>query len=115
MQCYECAEHGVERAAVALCRSCSAELCLEHLRETAARFATDHILAACHHDTWTASKTPLRRRLHGRQRMAAVPSPPVRTARGCPPEMLTLAGGTGRRRDPHQIDLASSRPVRVSG
>jgi hypothetical protein len=55
--CYECAEHGVERAAVALCRSCSAGLCLEPLRETAARFATDHILAACQHDTWTAINT----------------------------------------------------------
>jgi len=63
MYCYVCAEHGVDRPAVALCRSCSAGLCVEHLRETAARFESDNILAACHHDTWrtthrdSASKT----------------------------------------------------------
>jgi hypothetical protein len=53
MLCYSCAELGVDRPAVALCRACSAGLCLEHLRETAAHFASDHILATCHHDTWT--------------------------------------------------------------
>jgi hypothetical protein len=60
VQCYECAEHGVEQPALALCRSCSAGLCLEHLRETATRFASDHILAGCHHDTWTATNTDAR-------------------------------------------------------
>ena len=54
MLCYSCARNGVERPAVALCTSCSAGLCLEHLRETSARFASDNALAACHHDTWTA-------------------------------------------------------------
>jgi hypothetical protein len=54
MHCYVCAKQGVEQAAVALCRSCSAGLCLQHLRETATQFASDHILAPCHHDTWTA-------------------------------------------------------------
>jgi hypothetical protein len=53
MQCYVCIEEGVDRPAVALCRSCSAGLCLDHLRDTAAHFASDHILAPCHHDTWT--------------------------------------------------------------
>jgi hypothetical protein len=57
MHCYVCAEQGVEQPAVALCRSCSAGLCLQHLRETAAQFASDHILAPCHHDTWTAIET----------------------------------------------------------
>ena len=52
MQCYSCAQRGIDRQAVALCRTCSAGLCLEHLRETAEHFATDHILATCQHDTW---------------------------------------------------------------
>jgi hypothetical protein len=57
MRCYPCAKNNVERQAVALCTSCWAGLCLEHLRETSARFASDHALAPCHHDTWTASNT----------------------------------------------------------
>jgi hypothetical protein len=57
MLCYPCAKSGAERPAVALCTSCSAGLCLEHLRETSARFASDNALATCHHDTWTASNT----------------------------------------------------------
>ncbi|MBA3806877.1 MAG: DUF2180 family protein [Solirubrobacterales bacterium] len=57
MHCYPCAEQGVNQPAVALCRSCSAGLCLEHLRETADMFAAGHILESCHHDTWGASKT----------------------------------------------------------
>ena len=65
MHCYVCAEHDVERPAVALCRSCSAGLCVEHLRETAARFASDHVLAPCHHDTWTAISTAVSRRSLG--------------------------------------------------
>jgi hypothetical protein len=36
MHCYVCAERGIERTAVGLCRSCYAGLCLEHLRDTAA-------------------------------------------------------------------------------
>jgi hypothetical protein len=57
MHCYVCAEQGVEQPAVALCRSCSAGLCRQHLRETATQFASDHILAPCHHNTWTAINT----------------------------------------------------------
>ena len=53
MHCYVCAEHGIERTAVGLCRSCYAGLCLEHLRETAARLSSN-VLAGCHHDTWAA-------------------------------------------------------------
>ena len=56
MLCYSCIEQGVERPAVALCRSCNAGLCLDHLRQTAARFAASHILDTCHHDTWIATK-----------------------------------------------------------
>lgn len=56
MQCYVCAERGTETPAVALCRSCQAGLCLEHLRETADRFASDNMLAGCHHDTWSVAR-----------------------------------------------------------
>lgn len=50
MQCYSCAEQGVDRPAVALGRACSAGLCLDHLRDTAAPFASDHMLAPMDHD-----------------------------------------------------------------
>jgi hypothetical protein len=56
MHCYPCAEQGVARPAVAICRSCSAGLCLEHLRETAAQFAAGNMYEYCHHDTWDESK-----------------------------------------------------------
>jgi hypothetical protein len=56
MHCYPCAEQGVDRPAVAICRSCSAGLCLEHLRETAARFAAGNMYEYCHHDTWGKTK-----------------------------------------------------------
>ena len=55
MLCYSCAEQGIHQEAVALCRSCNAGLCLEHLRETADRFAASHILDTCHHDTWAGT------------------------------------------------------------
>jgi hypothetical protein len=58
MLCYSCAQHGIERPAVALCRSCTAGLCMEHLRATASHLASSHILDSCHHDTWTATKRP---------------------------------------------------------
>ena len=69
MLCYPCKKQGVSEPAVALCRSCTAGLCLEHLRETASRIAASHILATCDHDTWTsdghrhdAAQPPLARR-----------------------------------------------------
>jgi len=52
MLCYCCVEQGIHQAAVALCRSCGAGLCLEHLHETAWRFGSRHVLDTCHHDTW---------------------------------------------------------------
>ena len=58
MLCYSCAQHGIERPAVALCRSCTAGLCMEHLRATASHLASSYILDSCHHDTWTATKRP---------------------------------------------------------
>jgi hypothetical protein len=64
MQCYCCAEQGIEQHAVALCRSCSAGLCLDHLRETASRFESSNILDSCHHDTWAVTNQPLGARLH---------------------------------------------------
>ena len=58
MLCYSCAEQGVHQAAVALCRSCYAGLCMEHLRETAAHFRSDAMLSTCHHDTWNVTEHP---------------------------------------------------------
>lgn len=54
MLCYCCATQGADRPAVALCRDCGAGLCLEHLSETARRFAAGHMLETCHHATWSA-------------------------------------------------------------
>ena len=59
MLCYPCAERGLDQPAVALCRSCNAGLCLDHLRATAAHFASSHMLDTCHHDTWIETeRTP---------------------------------------------------------
>ena len=58
MLCYPCAERGTDQPAVAVCRSCNAGLCLEHLRATAAHFASSHILdslSARHMDRHRAS------------------------------------------------------------
>jgi hypothetical protein len=68
MLCYPCATRGVERPAVATCRSCSAGLCLEHLRETAAWLAPNP-LSACRHDTWGALSSPLPRWTAGESRL----------------------------------------------
>jgi hypothetical protein len=54
MLCYACAKDGDERQAVALCRSCYAGLCLEHLRDAAS--AWDNVLASCAHDTWVRER-----------------------------------------------------------
>jgi Uncharacterized protein conserved in archaea (DUF2180) len=54
MLCYPCAENGLERPAIALCTICSAGLCHEHLRETAAQLASDNPFAGCRHHTWAA-------------------------------------------------------------
>jgi hypothetical protein len=55
MLCYPCAKNGVERQAVALCTSCSAGLCQEHLSETATRLASGNPFAGCRHDTWAGA------------------------------------------------------------
>ena len=52
MLCYPCATNGVKRQAVALCTSCSAGLCQEHVRETATQLASGNPFAGCRHDTW---------------------------------------------------------------
>lgn len=52
MDCYECAKEGIERHAVALCRSCDAGLCMDHLEQTASYLATGAIRTACAHGTW---------------------------------------------------------------
>jgi hypothetical protein len=53
LNCYECSKSGVDKPAVAICRSCSAGLYLEHLRETSAYLATGAIRPSCAHDTWS--------------------------------------------------------------
>jgi hypothetical protein len=63
MLCYPCAEQGTDRPAVALCRSCNAGLCLDHLRATATQLASSHMLDTCQHDTcqhdtWIATERP---------------------------------------------------------
>jgi hypothetical protein len=35
MYCFECARAGSDTTAVAVCRSCNAGLCLDHLRDAA--------------------------------------------------------------------------------
>jgi hypothetical protein len=54
MRCYECAKQGADAPAVALCKGCSAGLCLTHLRETVMVFQSGAIRVSCHHDTWGA-------------------------------------------------------------
>jgi hypothetical protein len=58
MLCYPCADQGTDQPAVALCRSCDAGLCLDHLRATAAYLATGHVLDTCQHDTWAVTDPP---------------------------------------------------------
>lgn len=52
MDCYECSTDGSAEPAVAVCRSCSAGLCLVHLRETAAAMRNGSVMPTCNHDTW---------------------------------------------------------------
>ena len=52
MHCYECAKEEVESAAVAICPSCNAALCLRHLREAAGRAGPGGTRFGCIHDTW---------------------------------------------------------------
>jgi hypothetical protein len=52
MQCYECAKTGKAVEAVATCWSCSAGLCLAHVRQAALQMQTGAIRVACDHDTW---------------------------------------------------------------
>ena len=51
MDCYECIKGGTKTAAVAICQSCNAGLCLVHLREAAA-FRSPGPASGCQHDTW---------------------------------------------------------------
>ncbi|MBA2763714.1 MAG: DUF2180 family protein [Thermoleophilaceae bacterium] len=52
MDCYECSTRGGAEPAVAVCRSCSAGLCLVHLRETASEMRNGSVMPTCSHDTW---------------------------------------------------------------
>jgi hypothetical protein len=69
MQCHECAKRGMSQVAVAICRSCSAGLCLEHVRETARRMDTGSLAPTCHHDTWIVER--VREAARAKQRLAA--------------------------------------------
>ena len=91
MSCYVCAEHGVEQPAVALCRTCSAGLCLEHLRQTAARLQSDGILASCHHDTWRAPRT------HNAGAGDSAPGPELRGSAPRPASVRPIRGRNGWR------------------
>ncbi|MGI8920179.1 MAG: hypothetical protein ACR2HD_00680 [Solirubrobacteraceae bacterium] len=46
----------MHQPAVALCRNCTAGLCMDHLRETAAHFARSSMLSPCQHDTGSVTK-----------------------------------------------------------
>ena len=70
LQCYVHAERGIDRTAVGLCRSCCAGLCLEHLREAAAR-------ACLATSSLAAITTPGRR--HAPRMRAAPAGPPIST------------------------------------
>ena len=72
MNCYVCATTNTATAAVAICPSCQAGLCLLHVREAAATSGPGgtSIIVGCHHDTWPATV-----------RLASVPgSSPARAA-----------------------------------
>jgi hypothetical protein len=56
MRCYVCATNNQDEQAVALCFSCSAGLCLRHLREAAA-FARPGPGYTCPHDPWRRAHT----------------------------------------------------------
>jgi hypothetical protein len=72
MNCYVCATTNTATAAVAICPSCQAGLCLRHVREAAATSSPGgtSIIVGCHHNTWPAT-----------DRLASVPaSSPARAA-----------------------------------
>jgi hypothetical protein len=52
MNCFECAKDGSTMSAVALCRHCSAGLCMDHLRDAATDHAQGGIQVTCRHSTW---------------------------------------------------------------
>lgn len=57
MNCYVCATTNTVTAAVAICPSCQAGLCLPHVREAAATSGPGgtSIKFGCHHNTWSAA------------------------------------------------------------
>jgi len=52
MNCFECARVGSDTTAVALCRTCSAGLCLDHLLEAAGDQSKGSMHHGCLHVTW---------------------------------------------------------------
>ena len=71
MNCYVCATTNAATAAVAICPSCHAGLCLRHVDEAAATsgLGGTSIIVGCHHDTWRATV-----------RLASAPASPARAA-----------------------------------
>jgi hypothetical protein len=64
MQCHECAIAGTKQEAVALCKKCSAGLCLAHLREATNYFGAGGTSLDCLHTAWgvaAATRTALKR------------------------------------------------------
>ncbi len=57
MRCYSCIEQGIRQPTVALLPGGSAGLCVRHPRETTSQFASDPMLASCHHDTWLVAQS----------------------------------------------------------
>jgi hypothetical protein len=52
MNCSECARLGRDAAAVALCRHCSAGLCLAHVQDEALDGGPGGMNLSCKHHTW---------------------------------------------------------------
>ena len=57
MNCYQCAVSGHEAAALVICLSCGAGLCLAHVRD-AQTFRQGGTVSGCPHDLAAAAPSP---------------------------------------------------------
>ena len=57
MNCLICTRTGTERTAVAMCPTCQAGLCLEHVQETARAQTPGGMNFACGHHTWDLARS----------------------------------------------------------
>ena len=67
MECYVCARGNVRQPAVALCKSCSAGLCVGHLRDAARELDRGGLMPTCRHGTWIAERVGEQLRRDGRR------------------------------------------------